>query len=45
MPDPSNLVQLGEEIIELSSAWPDTGLEKVGEFARDLGNALLADDQ
>lgn len=39
------LVKLGEEIIELSSAWPGAGLEKVGEFARDLGNALRSSDE
>lgn len=39
------LVKLGEEIIELSAAWPGTGLEKVGEFARDLGAALAASDE
>lgn len=40
MPEPSELAKLSEEIIELSAAWPGTGLDKVGEFARDLGNAL-----
>jgi hypothetical protein len=44
MPE-KDLVKLGEEIIELSTAWPGTGLEKVGEFARDLGTALLAEDK
>ena len=43
MPEP-DLVKLGEEIIELSAAWPGTGLEKVGEFARDLGHALSHED-
>ena len=45
MPDNEKLVQLGEEIIELASAWPGTGLEKVGEFDRDLGNALPPSDE
>ncbi|PWK89444.1 hypothetical protein C8D88_102717 [Lentzea atacamensis] len=40
-----DIVTLGEEIIELSMARPGTGLEKVGEFARDLGNALAAADE
>ncbi|MET9625903.1 hypothetical protein ABZX92_00440 [Lentzea sp. NPDC006480] len=44
MPE-KDLVKLGEEIIELSTAWPGTGLEKVGEFARDLGNVLLPEDK
>lgn len=44
MPE-NDLVKLGEEIIELSAAWPGTGLDKVGEFARDLGNALAASDE
>ncbi|SMD23979.1 hypothetical protein [Lentzea albidocapillata] len=38
-PDP-DLVKLSEEIIELSTAWLGTGLDKVGEFARDPGTAL-----
>ncbi|MCP2249405.1 hypothetical protein [Lentzea aerocolonigenes] len=33
MPEP-DLVKLGEEIIALRAAWPGTGLEEVGEFAR-----------
>ncbi|GAB2819023.1 hypothetical protein [Lentzea nigeriaca] len=44
MPE-EDLIKLGEEIIELSTAWPGTGLEKVGEFARDLGNALPGSDE
>lgn len=44
MPEPSELARLGSEIIELSAAWPDTGLDKVGEFACDLGNALTSED-
>lgn len=44
MPE-EDLVKLGEEIIELSTAWPGTGLEKVGEFARDLGIALADEDK
>lgn len=43
MPE-EDLVKLGEDIIELAAAWPGTGLEKVGEFARDLGLALTDED-
>jgi hypothetical protein len=39
MPD-NDLTKIGEEIIELATAWPGAGLEKVGEFARDLSNLL-----
>lgn len=42
---PDDLTKLGEEIIELSSAWPGTGLDKVGEFASDLGKALRPSDE
>ncbi|WP_434439392.1 hypothetical protein [Lentzea sp. E54] len=43
MPE-TDLVKLGEEIIELATAWPGTDLDKAGEFARDLGSALLSDE-
>jgi hypothetical protein len=39
MPD-DDLVLIGEELIELSAAFPGCGLDAVGEFARDLGNYL-----
>ncbi|MEO6086129.1 MAG: hypothetical protein ABIQ18_23765 [Umezawaea sp.] len=36
------LIHIGEKIVELAAAWPDTGLDKVGELAQALGEALRA---
>jgi hypothetical protein len=38
------LIGIGEEIVELAAVWPDTGLDKVGELAQALGNALQPAD-
>lgn len=39
MPD-EELIKIGQDIVELSSAFPDCGLDELGEFAAELGRML-----